>query len=257
MKKQLIFPVVLLAAFAALPELMNAQISVGIRGGLSINNLKVDPLQDGEPEPESVTGFQIAIPMEIAIGEMFAIQPEVIYATHGARQELSSTSNEGGFISTTNYKAEINISALEIPVLAKAKFGSENLKFHVLAGPSFGLGLSGKGNVEGSARVTDPLGNVLFDESLDSESTAKFTGNDYDAADVDDDEFAVSRTNLNLHVGAGLSFKIGAPSLFVEGRYMLGLSDLSPEAKDTNKDDAVTTKSNRIGINVGLMFPLN
>lgn len=32
-----------------------AQISIGVRGGLLINNMKVDPLEDDEPDPESIS----------------------------------------------------------------------------------------------------------------------------------------------------------------------------------------------------------
>lgn len=256
MKKQTILPILALLMLG-FSQITFAQISIGVRGGISLNNFKVDPLEEGEPDPESVVGFQVAIPVEIALGDMFAIQPEVIYATHGAKQEDSNVSTEGGFTSTSDFKSETSISALEIPILAKVKFGSESLKFHVLAGPSFGFGLGGNSTIVGNVRVTDPNGGIFFEQSIDDEFDAKFVGNDYDPSDVSDEEFAVSKTNLNLHMGAGVSFKVGPANLFLDARYMLGLSDLSPEAEGQAKEDGVTIKSNRIGVSLGVMFPLN
>ncbi|MFN0035387.1 MAG: outer membrane beta-barrel protein [Saprospiraceae bacterium] len=154
-------------------------------------------------------------------------------------------------------KADYEVTSLEIPVLGKVKFGSESLKFYALVGPSFGFGTGGKIKSEGSIVVRDDMGGLLFETPLDAEAKAKFVKNGYDLGDVNDDEFAASKTNFNLHLGAGLGFDLGGASLFLDARYILGLSDLSPEPKDTAKEDEVTIKSRRIGVSVGVMFPLN
>lgn len=60
-----------------------------------LNNLDIDPLQEGEPKPDTKIGFQVAVPIEISLGDMFAIQPEIMYGSHGAKQEDNSTSTEG------------------------------------------------------------------------------------------------------------------------------------------------------------------
>lgn len=257
MKKQAIFQ--LFFAFLALGsyQISYAQISIGARAGILINNLDIDPLEDGEPKPESKIGFQVAVPVEIAIGDIFAVQPEIMFGSHGAKQKGSDTSTEGGFTSVSEFESDVQINALEIPVLAKARFGPESIKFNVFAGPSFGFGISGEGKVKSSVKVTDPTGAVIFDESADETLDAKFVKNDYDSADVDENEIAISKTNLNLHMGAGVSIMLGKASLFLDARYILGLSDLSPEEDGTSKEDEVTVKSNRIGISVGVLFPLN
>ena len=87
MKKQTFFQLAFVLLTLGYYQISYAQISVGVRGGVSLNNLKVEPLEEGEPEPQSVIGFQVAIPVEIAIGDMFAVQPEIMYGSHGAKQE--------------------------------------------------------------------------------------------------------------------------------------------------------------------------
>jgi len=257
MKKQTFFQLAFVLLTLGYYQISYAQISVGVRGGVSLNNLKVEPLEEGEPEPQSVIGFQVAIPVEIAIGDMFAVQPEIMYGSHGAKQEDNSTATEGGFVSTVDYKAEYKINTLEIPLLAKLKLGSEKLKFHVLAGPSFGFGLSGLSKVKSNLKITDSNGNIFLENSSDDSFDAKFVAEGYDANDVDNDEFAVTKTKINLHMGAGIGFDLGGPTIFLDARYILGLSDLAPEVDGTSKDDATSIKSNRLGLNVGVMFPLN
>ncbi|MDO8368813.1 MAG: porin family protein, partial [Saprospiraceae bacterium] len=181
MKKQTIYSLVVALLLFGFGQIAFAQISVGVRAGLSLNNFKIDPLEDGEPEPEMKVGFQVAVPIEIALGSMFAIQPELIYATHGAKQEGSNTQIEGGFTSVSSIKSDATINTLEIPVLGKLKFGSESTKLYVLAGPSFGFGLSGEYDFEGTLKTTDPLGTVIFDESSDGILDAKFVKDGYDA----------------------------------------------------------------------------
>lgn len=257
MKKQTLFQVAFVLLTLGYYQISYAQISVGVRGGVSLNNLKVEPLEEGEPEPEGKIGFQVAIPIEFAIGEMFAVQPEIMYGSHGAKQEDNSTSTEGGFTSMVDYKADFTINTLEIPLLAKLKLGSEKLKFHILAGPSFGFGLSGESKINSNLKITDGNGNIFLENSSDDTFDAKFVADGYDANDVSDDEFPVTKTNLNLHMGAGIGFDLGGPTIFLDARYILGLSDLAPEEDGTSKDDATSIKSNRIGLNLGVMFPLN
>ena len=257
MKKQTIFQCFLVLLTAGFCQIAVAQISVGVRGGISLNNLDQEPLEDGEPKPESAVSYQFAVPIEIAFGDLFAVQPEIMYATHGAKQEVTNTVTTLGLTNTSSYKADHSISALEIPVLAKVKFGTESLKFHVLVGPSFGFGLNGKSVVKSNYRIVDANGNVFTEGSSDYDLKAKFVKDGYDAADVSIEEIPVAKTNFNLHAGAGLGFDLGGPTVFLDARYILGLSDLAPDSDGTTKDNETTTKSNRIAVSLGVMFPLN
>lgn len=232
----------------------HAQISVGVRGGFLVTSVDKDPLSQGEPAPANIGGLQFAIPVEISIGEVFAVQPEIMYGTHGGIQKGSSTGTALGIttVSTFNYKYQI--STLEIPLLAKVKFGPENIKFHVLAGPSFGFGVNGKFTQDNNIRSTLSNGTVVLDQTTNQDFKAKFVKDGFATTEVAADEFAVTKTNINVHFGAGLSVHLGGPSLFLDARYMLGLNDFRPEADGDTND--VSYKSKRIGVSVGVMFPL-
>jgi hypothetical protein len=233
-----------------------AQISIGVRGGLTINTLAIDPLIEGESTPKSVPGFQAAIPIEIGIGEIFAIQPEIMFGSHGVEREASDSGTLFGVTTSVRVNSKGLVNALEIPVLGKAKFGSETLKFFVLAGPSVGLGLGGESTTESYTKVE--FGGAVVSESSSNEKLKPVFVNDgYENSEVDSDEFPVVPLNFNLHAGAGVAIDLDILSIVLEGRYILGLNDLLPDPAGTADADKTTWKSRRIGFSAGIMFPLN
>ena len=232
----------------------DAQMSIGVRAGLLVTNVDKSPLDPNEPVPENIPGFQIAVPFEFAIGPVFALQPEILLGSHGALQQSSSDATQLGIRTVSSLKARYQVSALEIPVLAKLRFGPEAFKIHVLAGPSIGFGLSGTYRTQTSIVTTLSNGVVLLDQKTDQTLPAKFVSEGYQANEVSSGEFAVAQANLCAHFGAGFSINLGGPSLFLDGRFILGLSDLRPEAKGDTQN--YIYKSKRIGLSLGVMFPL-
>lgn len=258
MKKHFLFQ--LIFAFAALgfSQSLNAQkISLGVRGGILINNMEINDAFDDGYENKGVTGLQFSVPLEIAFGNMFAIQPEIMYGSHGVKLTIEETGTDNGITYSVKNEIALKINTLEIPVVAKVKFGSNKLKFNVFAGPSIGFGMNGEGKVKFSYKEVAANGTVLDEESESETLDAKFVKDNYDENDLDEDEFPLSKTNLNLHFGAGVAYNIGKASLFFDARYILGLSDHFPDYKDAYPDEKTEAKSRRIGLSAGVMFPLN
>ncbi|MFN0176327.1 MAG: outer membrane beta-barrel protein [Saprospiraceae bacterium] len=180
-----------------------------------------------------------------------------MYGSHGHRLTDSGSETFMGITETYDEKITFKINTLEIPVLGKVKFGSNKLKFNILAGPSFGFGMNGEVKLKYSYSVEDANGNVI-DEDSDSETIkGKFLKDGYNEDDLDDDEFPVSRTNLNLHFGGGVAYDLGKASIFLDARYILGLNDNIPDYEDADSDEKISGKSRRIGLSLGVMFPLN
>lgn len=253
MKKQSIIQGYLVATALLTVQLLPAQISVGFRGGYLLTNYEKSPLEQDEPAPTLIGGFQAAIPIEIGLTKRFSIQPELMLGSHGGKQEDKNTSTQLGITTTSSYKFTYQILALEIPVLAKLNFGSEDFKFHVFAGPSIGLGVGG--TLKQHSYLHSEAGGVVFiDETLDAEYKAKFLQEGYSTTALGDKEFAVAQANFNLHAGLGLSFDLGGPLLVCDARFIAGLSDLHPKAE--NQSANYVYKSQRIGLSFGLMFPM-
>jgi hypothetical protein len=243
-------------AILSIQTAFSQDLQIGFRGGILLNNLTYTPKNQNDPDPKIRLGYQAAVSLELGFGDLFAVQPEIMFGQHGANADATKTSSEVGVTNTTVTKGYVSANTLEIPVLAKVKFGSDALKFYVLAGPSVGFGLSGKTHYAVDFKSVSANGSLLYQSSNTVDGTMKFVSDGYDPNSLGDHESAFAKTNFNLHMGAGVILNIGVGSLFVDARYILGLSDLSPDYKDEPTDLKATTKSNRISLSAGVMFPL-
>ncbi len=111
-------------------------------------------------------------------------------------------------------ETELKSSYIEVPAMLKFAFGSSDTKPYFMAGPTVGFLLSAK----------------VEDES------------------VKDD---VKSIDFGLAFGGGVSLPMGNNTVFVEGRYSLGLSDINDDSSD---DTEIKTKG--IQIMAGITFPL-
>lgn len=162
-------------------------------------------------DTKSIVGLQFGAAAEISVNEMIAVQPELLYFQKGTSIDFGSFGGEVDQV--LNY--------LEIPVLLKLKFGQEGgPKFFGTVGPSFGFGLNGK------------LKSDAGDEDID----------------FDDDE--IKKLDISASIGAGAEFAAGPGNLFIDVRYLLGLS-----TTDDSEFDA-DIKNRGIGIGVGYLIPI-
>lgn len=88
----------------------NAQMRAGIKGGLNVSNLYQDDINDENAR----YGFNVGLYGQVFSTETFAIQPELLYSTRGARAEYD------GIIDQT---VKFNLNYLDLPVLAVFKLG--------------------------------------------------------------------------------------------------------------------------------------
>lgn len=168
---------------------------------------------DDVDDIKSHLGFQFGAAAEIGISEKFAIQPELLFFQKGSKTEF-------GFLGT-NLKIEQILNYLEIPILAKVMFGGEGgAQFFATVGPSFGFGLGGK--VKTGGQETD----INFGDDM------------------------LKKLDISASIGAGAQFAAGPGNLFVEARYLLGLSSLDDSSQEAD------VKNRGFGISAGLLFPL-
>ncbi|HTF22112.1 MAG TPA: porin family protein [Chryseolinea sp.] len=110
-------PIKLLSLFALVAMLVavngnesSAQMRAGIKGGLNVSNLYLDDIDDENAR----YGFNVGVYGQVFSTETFAIQPELMYSTRGAKAEY------GGLIDQT---VKFNLNYLDLPVLAVFKLG--------------------------------------------------------------------------------------------------------------------------------------
>jgi hypothetical protein len=88
----------------------NAQMRGGVKGGLNVSNLYVDDIDDENAR----YGFNVGVYGQVFSTETFALQPELMYSTRGAKLEY------GGLI---DQSVKFNLNYLDLPVLAVFKLG--------------------------------------------------------------------------------------------------------------------------------------
>jgi hypothetical protein len=112
------------AAMLVLPQIAAADIRFGIKAGANVANVNGDfgtALEDWK----STVGFCGGIFLELNLGRVLTIQPEVLYTMKGA--------DTGAGKLTFDY--------LEIPILLKLRIPTGSVHPFVFAGPAFGFTL--------------------------------------------------------------------------------------------------------------------
>ena len=201
MKKMSVLVVALFTLITVLPA--NAQVNLGVIGGLNLASLSFDPDPDGV-DLSNRTGFGIGGVLSFGLGETLALQLEPMFLQKGAKATGQGITGE----------TEVKASYIEVPAMLKFAFGSGEIKPYVMAGPTIGYLLSAK----------------------------------QDEDDIKDD---VKNIDFGLAFGGGVSLPMGNKTVFVEGRYSLGLTDIN----DDSDPDADEIKTKGIQIMAGITFP--
>ena len=131
-----------------------AQARAGIKGGLNVSNLYIDNLDDENAR----YGFNVGLFGQVLASETFAIQPELLFSTKGAKAFY-----EGIVDQTVKY----NLNYLDLPVLAVFKLG-ESAEIHVGPYASYLLNanISYSGDVANGSDEIDKDNLKSFDYGL-------------------------------------------------------------------------------------------
>lgn len=224
MNKFNLFLLVLLALFIALPA--GAQVKLGVIGGVNIANLNGEDVDGTKIDFSSCTTFGVGGVLDIGLSENVALRFEPMYLQKGAEFNVTDDPDFGSatFSSKAGY--------LEVPVLLKISFGTSATRPYLMAGPTIGFNLSSKFE----------LSALGFSAEIDADKITK-------------------STDFGLAFGAGVSFPAGTSSIFVEGRYALGLSDIVEAGTlelmgELLEFEDVNIKTRGIQIMGGITFPL-
>lgn len=236
MKKNIV-SLLLLVGFAA-----HAQITLHPKGGLVLSNIAFDENEGQKMNMGVVAGLGINIPL-IEDG-IFSIQPEILYMQKGFRSEFEETERfegDGEDIPSGEvlyrFKVRSVLNYIELPILAKATFGGDNLKFFVNAGPYVGYWLSGKSKSE----LT-----VSFNGQTDTETETR-------NAEFNDQ---TNRLDYGFHAGGGMGLQLGPGMVTLEGRYGYGLSNIAKDPSGQASRADLKSQHRTIMVMVGYTIPL-
>jgi hypothetical protein len=178
---------VLVAVFATCLALpVEAQHRIGVVGGLNFADADVE-IENEPADVSSRTAFGIGGVVDLRLSEIFSLHFEPMYLQKGA--------GESELAIQPGVEWKLKSTHLELPLLLKAEFGT-TVRPYVMAGPTIGILLS-------SDIEADFSGLTLKGDAKDASESIDFA----------------------LAFGAGISYPLGKSSLFLEGRYSLGLTN--------------------------------
>ena len=121
----------------------------GVKGGVNLSNFN-----RGDVGTQNMRiGFNVGLFTELAVGESFSIQPEILLSTKGNR---ATYGQNDGVLDLVGAEGEVksNLTYIDIPVLAKVTIG-EVFNIHVGPYASYliGANVSTEGAVDGSQEL--------------------------------------------------------------------------------------------------------
>lgn len=175
------------------PFKLFADNKIGIKTGINIANYHGESANNFGFK--SRVGICAGVFSTFEINDIFAIQPELLYSSKGAKMELY-------YSEESDYVSSDIIDYLVVPVVMKITIPSNiNLSFSGIGGTSLAV-------------------------KLNSKAKTKFLGEEYED---DIDEFR--RIDWGAVFGAGLNWKLGKRALLFEFRYNLGLIRIQKEKR--------------------------
>lgn len=215
--------------FALVATSVFSQIAVGVKTGINWSNINTSATSGGTiPNVDFLASVNLGVFAEIGLSENFAIQPELVYTKKGFQIKEGFDFDLFKLPVFAGVKVQTKINYLEMPLLAKYKFGTGAIKAYVTAGPTLGYALNGKLQTKANFIIDIPLSNTNIDMSNDN----------------------FNRFEVGATVGAGVDFPMGSGSFFVDARYTHGLTKV-----DNISFAELALKNKVFGLSVGYKVP--
>jgi hypothetical protein len=202
--------------------LANAQISVGVLGGVNFQNLNGKSSSGDVLENTMIPGFHAGLNLQIPVAPEFYFEPGLLFTTKGAKKP-------GSILTATT-----SLSYIEMPLnfLYKGSLGSGFIL--VAVGPYVGYAIKGNVKYEGGAVTVDsPVKFQNVVELTDSPLVPYYRA---------------------LDAGANISFGYEMKSgIFAKVNAQLGMININPEYKLLS-DDKSAVKNTGFGVSLGYQF---
>jgi len=207
-------------------------IYIGFAAGFTSNNIYTSAAGRSNTEYQDGEGFEAAIPLRYVIYPWLALQMELQYIQKNYTWRRTGVYNK--------VYANVNNSFIDIPLMVNLSFGIQNIRIFANAGGYGGYWITSK--VQGAAmEITEnPFNNDKYYMNFN-----------------EDIEFNEKRDVLfeaGLLAGLGIQVPTDKFTIFVEGRYYYGLTDMR------NKDDyglIIPRINSTLDIRIGLLMTMD
>ncbi len=195
---------VLLPALLLLGTSLFAQTKLGFKIGMQSAGVTSNIPFNGHNLLKSLNSPQAGLVAEFGLGEHFALQPELNYTSRGFKIKEGISLDVVKIPIDLGTTIETKVNYINLPLLAKYKFGNGLLKGYVMAGPEVGYAVNG--SFKTKARVIVEF--TLVDEPINL------------------DKLGAQRFDAGAVLGAGMAFHTGKGDFFVDARYSRSFTDL-------------------------------
>lgn len=188
-----------------LPLLLQAQINVGIQGGIHTNYVSVKGISESwMPEQALLTGINLGVYAELPLQNGFSFQPGLTYIEKGFRVKEGYEFNIVQVNVPVGIEARPRIQFLELPLLMKYTYGEGFAKVYGFVGPHISYAVDGDIELIGKAIVDVRLGRYPINLS-------NRTFNRFEVGGI---------------AGAGVAFQTGHVHTFFQGSFQRGFTDM-------------------------------
>lgn len=237
---KILLSTLLMLAFAIT---INAQLTVGARGGVTLATLNEDLFSESVMDNQEMcymVGVDFAVFSNIEVADFFSVQPELHFVQKGVKYtgEVAADNMDIKMVYRYNY--------LELPVLARFNMNpTETVGFNFFVGPSAGYGLNGKFKGE----------NISIDAT-----EAGIQKGDFETDLEWDDEYGADGTKSNRWdfggtAGVGLEFMMDAVNIVLDARYSMDFTDaVKYETTPSPEPDKIYNRG--FSFTVGVAVPI-
>jgi hypothetical protein len=221
--------------FALSAPLAARDISVGVKGGLSVPNLTAGgsgtPLSSGY---SSRKGADFGIFAQNDFTKTFGVSVGLEYCAEGGKKEgfqaMSVPAEYKAYLPAdtkylyADYKSEVKLDYLLFPVLARAGWNpvsESSFRIYAALGPFFGLLVKAEQITSGSGMIY-----------MDKERTTPITAQPVSFNKTTDIKSELRRYNIGVIGLAGVSYVIGQFSVFIEGGGNFGFIHIQKDASN-------------------------
>jgi len=207
---------------------VNAQVKLGIQAGANFSDVSMDPEMTGV-ETGIRTGLILGGILVYDFSPLLSLQVEPAYVMKGSSVDMSIVETEG----TIEVEGTLSADYFDIPVLLKASFGEGPVKPYLMAGLSIAF-LMGDATIEMDKATLNGEDVISYIPSDEREQKLETKSNDF-----------------ILNFGGGVTIPLKTLSIFIEGQYNLGLTNLNDDPEDNTE-----IKTKGIQVKAGILFPL-
>jgi opacity protein-like surface antigen len=195
-------------------------------GGVDSANITYSPIEEFDLDQYKKSKLGVFGGIGFETGSMIGLEVNALFMQKGVK--FNGRLQESGYDVT--FDATTSINVISIPVMLKVRFMPGSTPYVL-------------GGVE-AAYIMSNKTNYSYTDAVTGESESGTEDSKEDTKDLD----------YGLVFGIGYEINTGSLPLFIEGRYHLGLADISADESDINVQDDTWVKTNALLLAAGIRF---